>query len=112
MTDFEKTLREQIADYVSDYILGEDATPAEADAYRLGANHAATEAVQLFEVEIARELERREAESFALTDVFDEVRTTFAIDWERSSIVPDALATVDETISRTWAVIDSMGDCE
>lgn len=112
MTEFERTLRDSMAGAGDDLIYTEDYTPAEADAYRLGVEHAITEAVGLFDVEVALEAERRQGPTYDLGDTFGEVRTTFAIEWEQGTRISDDLRIVDETIDRTFAVLDSMEDCE
>lgn len=112
MTDFELTLREHMNLNYEDIAGDEDYTPAELDAYRLGATHALEEARALHEVELARELERRESKSHDLGGVFDEVRTTFAIDWENGVLAGHELCIVDETIDRAFATLDAMEDCE
>ena len=112
MTEFERILRDHLNAAYEDYRDGELPTPAELDAYRLGAKHAIEEARALYEVELALELERRESTSHDLGGVFDEVRTTFAIDWENGVLAGHELCIVDETIDRAFATLDAMADCE
>lgn len=112
MSSFENTLRDNMAGAGDDLIYTEDYTPAEVDAYRLGVEHAITEAVGLFEVEVALETERQQGTARDLGDTFGEVRTTFAIEWEQGRRVSSDLRVVDETIDRTFAVLDAMEDCE
>ena len=112
MTEFENVLRDVMTEARDNVALDEDFTPAEADAYSLGALHATVEAISLHEVELARELERRESRSHDLGGVFDEVRTTFAIDWENGVLAGHELCIVDETIDRAFATLDAKEDCE
>lgn len=112
MTEFERTLRDHMNEAWKDVRYAEDYTPAELDAYTLGAKHAIEEAVGLFDVEVALEAERRQGPTYDLGDTFGEVRTTFAIEWEQGTRVSSDLRIVDETIDRTFAVLDSMEDCE
>lgn len=112
MTEFERILRDHLNAAYEDYRDGELPTPAELDAYRLGAEHAITEAAGLFLVEVAIETERREGEAFLLERVHEEVRTTFALEWERDQRDPGDLRIVDETLERELAVLDAMEDCE
>lgn len=111
-TEFENTLRDSMAGASDDLIYTEDYTPAEIDAYRLGVEHAITEAVGLHLVEVALEEGRQRAGGRDLGDTFDEVRTTFAVEWEQGTRVATDLRIVDETIDRTFAVLDAMADCE
>lgn len=112
MTEFERTLRDHLNAAYEDYRDGDYPTPAELDAYRLGTTHAIEEASALLDVEVAREVERQQGDSYDLGHTFDEVRTTFAIEWEQGTRVATDLRIVDETIDRTFAVLDSMEDCE
>lgn len=112
MTEFESTLRDSMAGAGDDLIYAEDYTPAEIDAYRLGVEHAITEATGLFEVEVALEAERQQGTTHNLEETFGAVRTTFAVEWEQGTRASSDLRVVDETIGRTFAVLDSMEDCE
>lgn len=112
MSNFESTLRDSMAGSADDLFYAEDYTPAEIDAYRLGVEHTITEAVGLHLVEVALEDERQRAGERDLGDTFEEVRTTFAVEWEQGTRVATDLRVVDETIERTFAVLDAMEDCE
>lgn len=112
MTEFENILRDNMADAGDDLIYVEGYTPAEIDAYRLGVEHTITEAVGLHLVEVALEDERQRAGARDLGDTFEEVRTTFAVEWEQGTRIATDLRVVDETIERTFAVLDAMEDCE
>lgn len=112
MSNFENTLRDAMIDAGDQVCRDEEYTPAEVDAYRLGATHAIEEAVGLFDVEVALEVERQQGTTYDLGDTFGEVRTTFAVEWEQGTRPSSDLRIVDETIDRTFAVLDAMEDCE
>lgn len=111
-TEFESALRDVMTEARDNVALDEEYTPAEADAYSLGALHAIEEALALREVDLARQAEYEEEGHRDLGDVFGDVRTTFAIDWENGEATSQDLDTVDETIARTFATLDAMDDCE
>lgn len=111
-TEFESALRDVMDDARYNVAADEEYTPAEADAYNLGATHAIEEALALREADLARQAEHEEEGHHSLDGVFGDVRTTFAIDWENGEATSQDLDTVDETIARTFATLDAMDDCE
>lgn len=112
MTEFERTLRDHLAGAGDDLVYTEDYTPAEIDAYRLGVEHAITEATGLFEVELARAEDEILGAIVPIPRVHEEVRTTFALEWEQGQRASGDLRIVDETLEREIAIYDAMADCE
>lgn len=112
MTEFERTLRDHLDATYDDILHSEDYTPAELDAYRLGATHALEEARALFEVELARAVEQQAGPEIGLDVLHEEVRTTFALEWEQGRRGSRDLQVVDETLEREIAIYDAMADCE
>lgn len=112
MTEFERTLRDHLAAAYDDICCSEDYTPAELDAYRLGSAHAFEEARALFEVELARAEDEILGAIVPIPRVHEEVRTTFALEWEQGQRASGDLRIVDETLEREIAIYDAMADCE
>ena len=112
MTEFENTLRDYAQSAYEDYRDDELPTPAELDAYRLGATHAIEEAAGLFLVELALAVERAAAPEFDLSLIQEEVRTSFAVEWEQGTRPAGDLHIVDDVLDREVAVYDAMADCE
>lgn len=112
MTEFERTLRDHLDATYDDILHSEDYTPAELDAYRLGATHAFEEARALFEVELAQAEDEILGAIIPIPRVHEEVRTTFALEWEQGQRASGDLRIVDETLEREIAIYDAMADCE
>lgn len=110
MTEFERTLRDHLAATFDDICCNEEYTPAELDAYRLGSLHALEEARALFEVEVAHRKGR--ITSSGVENVQEEIRRSFAIDWEQGRRPSSDLRVVDEALERELAILDAMADCE
>lgn len=74
------------------------------DAFLDASNLLIKEAIDLHEA--------GEGPRYPLEEVFQEVRTTFATEWEAGITPVATLAIVDDTISRVNGVLDAMEDCE